>query len=76
MAAIGAFLAEFGVALLKFKFLLSMFVSAAFYVWVGGWWFGIGLIVLLFVHGWATSSRRSARACGSRFRSSSPSWAP
>jgi Zn-dependent protease len=27
-----------------------MFVSAAFYVWLGGWWFGIGLIFLLFVH--------------------------
>jgi Zn-dependent protease len=50
LAAIGAFLAKFGVALLKFKFLFSMFVSAAFYVWLGGWWFGIGLIVLLFVH--------------------------
>jgi Zn-dependent protease len=50
VAAIAAFLAKFGVALLKFKFLLSMFVSAAFYVWLGGWWFGIGLIVLLFVH--------------------------
>jgi len=50
LAAIGAFLAKFGVVLLKFKFLFSMFVSAAFYVWFGGWWFGIGLIVLLFVH--------------------------
>ncbi len=50
LAAIGAFLAKFGVALLKFKFLFSMFVSAAFYVWLGGWWFGIGLIALLFVH--------------------------
>ncbi len=36
--------------LLKFKFLFSMFVSAAVYVWIGGWWFGIGLVVLLFVH--------------------------
>ncbi len=50
IAAIGAFLAKFGVVLLKFKFLFSMFVSAAFYVWFGGWWFGIGLVVLLFVH--------------------------
>jgi Zn-dependent protease len=50
VAAIGAFLAKFGVALLKFKFLLSMFVSAGFYVWLGGWWFGVGLVVLLFVH--------------------------
>ena len=50
IAAIGAFLAKFGVVLLKFKVLFSMFVSAAFYVWLGGWWFGIGLVVLLFVH--------------------------
>jgi len=50
LAAIGAFLVKFGVVLLKFKFLFSIFVSAAFYVWFGGWWFGIGLIVLLFVH--------------------------
>src|SRR5437868_4676391 len=50
IAALGAFLAKFGVVLLKFKFLFSMFVSAAFYVWLGGWWFGIGLVVLLFVH--------------------------
>ena len=50
LAAIGAFLAKFGVVLLKFKFLFSIFVSAAFYVWFGGWWFGIGLVVLLFVH--------------------------
>src|SRR6266550_9577306 len=50
IAAIGAFLAKFGFVLLKFKFLFSMFVSAAVYVWIGGWWFGIGLVVLLFVH--------------------------
>ncbi len=50
IAAVGAFLAKFGAVLLKFKFLFSIFVSAAFYVWLGGWWFGIGLIVLLFVH--------------------------
>src|SRR5438132_4644801 len=48
--AVGVFLAKFGAAILKFKFLFSIFVSAAFYVWFGGWWFGIGLIVLLFVH--------------------------
>ena len=50
LGAIAAFLAKFGAVLLKFKFLFSMFVSAAFYVWLGGWWFGIGLIALLFVH--------------------------
>jgi Zn-dependent protease len=48
--AIGALALKFGGVLLKFKFLFSIFVSAAFYVWFGGWWFGIGLIVLLFVH--------------------------
>jgi Zn-dependent protease len=48
--ALGALLAKFGPFLLKFKFLLSMFVSAAFYVWFGGWWFGLGLVFLLFVH--------------------------
>jgi Zn-dependent protease len=48
--ALGAFLLKFGAPLLKFKFLFSIFVSAAFYVWFGGWWFGVGLIVLLFVH--------------------------
>jgi Zn-dependent protease len=48
--AIGALVVKFGGVLLKFKFFFSIFVSAAFYVWYGGWWFGIGLIVLLFVH--------------------------
>jgi len=48
--ALGALLAKFGPFLLKFKVLFSMFVSAAFYVWYGGWWFGIGLVFLLFVH--------------------------
>ena len=50
IAIAGGFLAKFGVVLLKFKFLFSMFVSAAVYVWLGGWWFGIGLVLLLFVH--------------------------
>ena len=50
LAAAAAFLAKFGAVLLKFKFFSSIFVSAAFYVWLGGWWFGIGLIALLFVH--------------------------
>lgn len=50
LAAIAAFLFKFGAVLLKFKFLFSMFVSAAVYVWIGGWAFGIGLVLLLFVH--------------------------
>ena len=48
--AIGALILKFGGVLIKFKFLFSMFVSAAFYVWFGGWWFGVGLVFLLFVH--------------------------
>ncbi len=50
IVAVGAFLAKFGVVLLKFKFLWTMLVSAAVYVWIGGWAFGIGLVLLLFVH--------------------------
>src|SRR5438309_8565783 len=50
IAAVGAFLAKFGAVLLKFKFLFSMFVSAAVYIWIGGWAFGVGLVLLLFVH--------------------------
>ena len=46
----GVLIAKYGLVLLKFKFLFSIFVSAAIYVWIGGWWFGIGLVVLLFVH--------------------------
>jgi Zn-dependent protease len=48
--ALGALLVKFGGLLFKAKFFFSIFISAAFYVWYGGWWFGIGLIVLLFVH--------------------------
>jgi Zn-dependent protease len=50
LAAVGALLIKFGAVLFKAKFLFSIFVSAAVYVWIGGWWFGIGLVVLLFVH--------------------------
>ncbi|MDP9283449.1 MAG: site-2 protease family protein [Actinomycetota bacterium] len=50
IAAVGALLVKFGAVLFKAKFLFSIFVSAAVYVWIGGWWFGIGLVVLLFVH--------------------------
>jgi Zn-dependent protease len=50
LLALGALALKFGGVLLKAKFLLSMFVSAALYVLLGGWWVGIGLIVLLFVH--------------------------
>ena len=50
IAALIGLIVKFGAVLLKFKFLFSMFVSAAVYVWLGGWAFGIGLIALLFVH--------------------------
>jgi Zn-dependent protease len=50
IAGTGALIAKYGLVLLKFKFLFSIFISAAIYVWIGGWWFGIGLVVLLFVH--------------------------
>jgi Zn-dependent protease len=50
LIALGALFIKFGGVLIKAKFLWSMFISAAFYVWFGGWWFGLGLIFLLFVH--------------------------
>ena len=50
LVALGALFIKFGGVLFKAKFLWSMLISAGFYVWFGGWWFGIGLIVLLFVH--------------------------
>src|SRR6266581_188535 len=73
IAAIGAFLAKFGVVLLKFKFLFSMFVSLAFYVWLGGWWFGVGLIALLFVHemGHVLEAKRQGLPVSARGRSTS-----
>ena len=50
LLALGALLVKFGGLLFKGKFFFSIFISAALYVWLGGWWIGIGLIVLLFVH--------------------------
>lgn len=50
LVAIAAFLAKFGGFLFKGKFFFSIFVSAAVYVWLGGWVFGLALIGLLFVH--------------------------
>jgi Zn-dependent protease len=50
IAAAGAFLAKFGAVLFKAKFFFSIFISFGFYLWYGGVWFAVGLIVLLFVH--------------------------
>jgi len=50
VAAAGAALAKYGVVLLKAKFLFSIFISFGVYLWIGGPWFAVGLIVLLFVH--------------------------
>jgi Zn-dependent protease len=50
IAAAGAALVKYGAVLLKAKFLFSIFVSFGVYLWIGGIWFAVGLIVLLFVH--------------------------
>ena len=53
MAGIGAFLAKFGAILFKLKFFTvaaSMIVSVGAYALLGGWMFGVGLVVLIFVH--------------------------
>src|SRR3989440_6090447 len=49
-AAIAAFIAKFGVGILKFKFLLGLFISFGAYLWYGGIAFAIGLIWVIFVH--------------------------
>jgi Zn-dependent protease len=50
IAAIGAFIAKFGVGILKYKFLLGLFISFGAYLWYGGVWFAVGLVGLIFVH--------------------------
>ncbi len=53
LAAAGAFLAKFGAILFKLKFVTvagSMIVSVGAYALLGGWWFGLGLVALIFVH--------------------------
>jgi Zn-dependent protease len=49
-AAVGLFIAKFGVAILKYKFLLGLFISFGAYLWLGGIWFAVGLIGLIFIH--------------------------
>ena len=53
IAAVGAFIVKFGAILFKLKFVTvagSMIVSIGAYALLGGWWFGLGLVVLIFVH--------------------------
>jgi Zn-dependent protease len=53
LAGVGAFLAKFGVVLLKLKsFVLigSMAVSVAAYASIWGWKFALGFVLLIFVH--------------------------
>jgi Zn-dependent protease len=53
IAAVGAFLLKFGGILFKLKFFTvagSMIVSVGAYALLGGWWFGLGLVLLIFVH--------------------------
>ena len=53
IAAVGAFLLKFGAILFKLKVFTvagSMIVSVGAYALLGGWWFGLGLVLLIFVH--------------------------
>jgi Zn-dependent protease len=53
LAALGAFLAKYGVLLAKLKYaglVISMLVSVAAYALLWGWSFAAGFVALLFVH--------------------------
>ncbi len=53
LAVAGAFLAKFGAILYKLKFVTvagSMLISIGAYALLGGWWFGVGLVALIFAH--------------------------
>jgi Zn-dependent protease len=53
IAAAGTFLAKFGAVLVKLKVVTvfgSMIASVGAYALLGGWWFGLGLVGLLFAH--------------------------
>jgi Zn-dependent protease len=53
IAAVGAFVVKFGAVLFKLKVITvagSMIVSVGAYALLGGWWFGVGLVGLIFVH--------------------------
>jgi Zn-dependent protease len=53
IAAVGAFAVKWGAVLFKLKVFTvaaSMIVSVGAYALLGGWWFGVGLVGLIFVH--------------------------
>jgi Zn-dependent protease len=53
IAAAGAFIVKFGAVIFKLKIFTvagSMIVSVGAYALLGGWWFGLGLVLLIFVH--------------------------
>jgi Zn-dependent protease len=53
LVAAGTFLLKFGAILYKLKVVTvagSMIVSIGAYALLGGWWFGVGLVGLIFVH--------------------------
>ena len=53
LASAGVFLLKFGAILYKLKVVTvagSMIVSIGAYALLGGWWFGVGLVGLIFVH--------------------------
>src|SRR6188472_2695045 len=53
IAAAAAFVVKFGAIIFKLKIFTvagSMIVSVGAYALLGGWWFGLGLVLLIFVH--------------------------
>jgi Zn-dependent protease len=69
LAALVAFLVKFGAVIFKLKFLTlagSMIVSIGAYALLGGWWFGVGLVGLIFVHelGHALEAKRQGLKTG------------
>src|SRR5215211_5972839 len=53
IAAGALFVVKYGAILFKLKFFTvigSMLASAGVYIWLGGIWFGVGLVLLIFVH--------------------------
>ena len=53
LTAAGVFLLKFGAILYKLKVVTvmgSMIISIGAYALLGGWWFGVGLVGLIFVH--------------------------